>query len=85
MCAKIQIYKYGSGLNREVQWIKIQYDRKYKEILHTWTVKQRHRKKYIWNTIINLYFSLLGGLLSGGFCPRPKIYNLIYSYMISTI
>jgi hypothetical protein len=44
---------------------------KYKDNIQT--VKQRHRKKYIYETkTINLYFLLLGG-----FFPRPITHSLL--------
>ena len=43
-----------------------------KKILQIQTVEQWHRKKWnVWHKNINFYFSsLLGGFLSGSFCPR---------------
>ena len=64
----MQRYKYRNMVrdkNTEVK--KYNHVRKYKEILHIWTVKQRHRKEIFGTKTINLYFSLLGG-----FCPVPN-------------
>jgi hypothetical protein len=41
-----------------------------KKSLHIRIDKQRHRNKIDDILTINLYFSLFGGFLSGGVCPR---------------
>jgi hypothetical protein len=53
----LQRYKYRNMVrvkNTEVK--KYNHVRKYKEILHIWTVKQRHRKEIFGTKTINLYY-----------------------------
>jgi len=62
------------------------YDRKYKEnftYLNSFN-KDTEKINEIYGTK-TLTYTFFRGFFPWSFCPRPKIYNLIYSYMLSTI
>ena len=61
-----------------------------KTILHTMHIylnsfnKDTEKTNEIYGTK-TLTYTFVRGFFPWSFCPRPKIYNLIYSYMLSTI
>ena len=70
MCAKIQILLWFEVKKKEKS-IESCYKIQRKFYIFEQLNKDTEKNIYVTQKIINLYFPLLGGFLSGGFCPRP--------------